>query len=134
MQAGVALLAVFSKLAMAAPSSDPSFNGYSNNSLTSRGAAGWAYFCTDMACSEGCTENWVSISNPGCISGSYGSFKNKRLAGDYTLVISPSEDCPCQSHRISGLSDDYDNDCIDISKYNGQSFRFIHGGGGDDNC
>ncbi|KAI1105617.1 hypothetical protein F4804DRAFT_303980 [Jackrogersella minutella] len=93
----------------------------------------WAQFCDDTACSQGCGES-VRVSNPGCLGES--GRKSIRFHGspdnDYSLVVSPTGNCPCQNTCASVPSG---STCWDISAYSGdQSFRFISGNCGSNNC
>jgi hypothetical protein len=95
----------------------------------------WAMFCDDTECSQNCGQS-VKVSNPGCLNengrqsilfhgGDVGS-------GDYSLVVSPSGDCPCQDTCTTVPTN---NLCWDISQYqDAQSFRFIGGHCASDNC
>ncbi|OTA90936.1 hypothetical protein M434DRAFT_397590 [Hypoxylon sp. CO27-5] len=57
----------------------------------------WAQFCDDSGCSQGCGES-VKVPNPGCLneSGRNSVLFHGGPSHDYTIVISPSADCPCQ--------------------------------------
>ncbi|KAI1359033.1 hypothetical protein F5Y08DRAFT_320584 [Xylaria arbuscula] len=92
-------------------------------------------FCDDTDCSQNCGIS-VKVSNPGCLN------QNGRQSvlfhgadagsGDYSLVVSPSSDCPCQETCTSVPNDIV---CWDISQYSdAQSFRFIGGHCDSDNC
>ncbi|KAI1463478.1 uncharacterized protein F4812DRAFT_446287 [Daldinia caldariorum] len=95
----------------------------------------WAMFCDDTECSQNCGQS-VQVSNPGCLNqngrqsirfhgGDVGS-------GDYSLVISPSGDCPCQE---SCSSIPTNTECWDISRFqDAKSFRFIGGHCDGNNC
>lgn len=58
----------------------------------------WGMFCDDTDCSQNCGIS-VKITDPGCLN------QNGRQSvlfhgadtgtGDYSLVVSPSADCPC---------------------------------------
>ncbi|KAF8177801.1 hypothetical protein K438DRAFT_1554463, partial [Mycena galopus ATCC 62051] len=95
----------------------------------------WAQFCNDKACSEGCGIS-VAVSNPGCLNENgrqsimfHGSTSS---LGNYALVVSPSENCPCQD-TCRVLSD---TQCMDISAFGGQdqSFRFNGASQGGGTC
>ncbi|KAK3681333.1 hypothetical protein B0T22DRAFT_387931 [Podospora appendiculata] len=104
-----------------------------NNITTVIQADYWAQFCDDTDCSQGCGES-VQVSNPGCLgeTGRRSILFHGGAGGDYALVVSPSGNCPCQSTCASvptGVQ------CWDISQYqSAQSFRFIGGSCGADNC
>ncbi|KAK3681312.1 hypothetical protein B0T22DRAFT_344787, partial [Podospora appendiculata] len=93
----------------------------------------WAQFCDDSNCSQNCGGS-VQVSNPGCLN--EGGRRSIRFhgggGGDYSLVVSPSGNCPCQvtcTTVPSGVG------CWDISGYSGyQSFRFIGGHCSGNNC
>ncbi|KAI2469563.1 hypothetical protein F4781DRAFT_214817 [Annulohypoxylon bovei var. microspora] len=93
----------------------------------------WAQFCDDTACSQGCGES-VSVSDPGCLneSGRKSILFHGTADNDYALVVSPSGNCPCQNTCSSVPSG---STCWDISGYSAdQSFRFISGSCGSNNC
>ncbi|KAI0143447.1 hypothetical protein GGR57DRAFT_365566 [Xylariaceae sp. FL1272] len=95
----------------------------------------WAMFCDDPFCTIGCGES-VQVSNPGCLDESgRGSvlFHGADVgSGDYSLVISDSADCPCQSDCQEVPSG---STCWDISTLStANSFRFISGTCDVNNC
>ncbi|GAW13591.1 hypothetical protein EKO27_g4550 [Xylaria grammica] len=95
----------------------------------------WAMFCDDTDCSQNCGQS-VQVSNPGCLGqngrqsilfhgGDVGS-------GDYSLVVSPDGNCPCQDACTTVPTDTL---CWDISQYqDAKSFRFISGHCDSNNC
>ncbi|KAI0394669.1 hypothetical protein F5Y17DRAFT_457737 [Xylariaceae sp. FL0594] len=96
----------------------------------------WAQFCDDTQCSQNCGES-VKVSNPGCLNeGGRQSilFHGADLTshGDFSLVVSPSGDCPCQDTCTTVPAN---FQCWDISQYSAQqSFRFIGGHCSSNNC
>ncbi|KAI1324118.1 hypothetical protein F5Y16DRAFT_424247 [Xylariaceae sp. FL0255] len=94
----------------------------------------WAMFCDDTDCTTGCGES-VSVTNPGCLNESGRQsilFHGDIDSGDYSLVVSPSGNCPCQDNCETIPSG---TTCLDISLYeDAQSFRFISGNCGSNNC
>lgn len=58
----------------------------------------WAMFCDDTDCSQNCGQS-VEVSNPGCLNQNGRQsirFHGSEFSSDYSLVVSPSADCPCQ--------------------------------------
>ncbi|KAI1288942.1 hypothetical protein F5Y03DRAFT_404296 [Xylaria venustula] len=93
----------------------------------------WAQFCEDTECSQNCGSS-VQVSNPGCLTGagSRSILFHGAGGGDYSLVVSPTGNCPCQEACETVPTDVI---CWDISQYeDAQSFRFIGGGCDSDNC
>ncbi|KAI0538581.1 hypothetical protein GGR58DRAFT_512999 [Xylaria digitata] len=95
----------------------------------------WGQFCDDTGCSQNCSGS-VRISNPGCLN-QIGR-QSIRFHGpdigrrDYSLVASPSGDCPCQD---ACLTIPTNITCWDISNHqNALSFRFISGHCDSDDC
>ena len=69
---------------------------FANSALA---GTGWAQFCNDDNCSEGCGAK-VDIENPGCLN-QYGrkSVKFSGIIGqDTNLVASPNPGCDCQNY------------------------------------
>lgn len=61
---------------------------------------GWAQFCNDDNCSEGCGAK-IDLENPGCLN-QYGRKSIKFsgiIAQDTNLVASPNPGCDCQNYR-----------------------------------
>lgn len=61
--------------------------------------AGWAQFCNDDNCNEGCGAK-VDLDNPGCLN-QYGRRSIKfsgMIQQDVNLVASPAPGCPCQNY------------------------------------
>ncbi|KAI1385523.1 uncharacterized protein F4822DRAFT_445480 [Hypoxylon trugodes] len=94
----------------------------------------WAQFCDDTSCSQNCGES-VKVSDPGCLNeGGRKSilFHGDENDGDYAFVVSSGGNCPCQS---TCTSVPHNTNCWDISQYSGdQSFRFVGGSCGSNNC
>ncbi|KAJ5995109.1 hypothetical protein N7481_002086 [Penicillium waksmanii] len=85
----------------------------------------WAQFYDDDSCggSHGLS---VSLNNPGCLNeAGRGSFKLHGYDfGQYFLISSPDNDCPCQSYctRLTGR----DNGCFKLQgNMLGSSYRFV---------
>lgn len=125
----LALLAVFAELSFGAPPQDisdlSSANPAYNNTLIP-GTQGWAYFCDDENCNEGCGES-ASVNNPGCLNES--GRKSVKLNGNiawnqFALIVSPDQNCPCQDNCFAGFSGG-DNLCVSLDNYQGSSYRFI---------
>ena len=94
---------------------------------------GWAQFCNDDACSEGCGIS-VDITNPGCLNqnGRRSIKFHGTRPSSITLVGSPGPDCPCQSHCETISTS---NECLTIPQWAGaQSFRFQSESCAGDNC
>ncbi|KAI1119709.1 hypothetical protein F5Y10DRAFT_273821 [Nemania abortiva] len=106
-----------------------------NSLVEARATDFWAMFCDDTDCSQNCGES-VRVSNPGCL-GETGRqsilFHGADVgSGDYSLVVSPGASCPCQDACATVPTDSL---CWDISQYqDAQSFRFISGNCGSNNC
>ena len=101
----------------------------------------WAQFCDDGACTVNCGES-VDTDNPGCLNEVgrnsiyfHGEFNNR---DSNSLVFSPTSDCPCQNECLDGIvtSTGYGGGyCYSLEgNVFAESFRFIEGGCGADNC
>lgn len=112
-----------------------------SHALAGAPAQAWVMFCDDENCSQNCGMN-VSINNPGCLNEpNRGSFyvRGVRGANTFSLLSSPSADCPCQAgcavpfdgtmHKCYSLSATYIFD-----KIMGESYQFIEGLCPENNC
>lgn len=131
----IALFAVLAKLSFGAPFQDASDTSSaetaSNHTLVAR-TQGWATFCNDENCNEGCGQA-VSLNNPGCLNQS--GRKSVKLNGNiawnhFALIVSPEQNCPCQDNCFSGFSGG-DDMCLSLDRYQGSSYKFISV---DDGC
>ncbi|KAE8151148.1 hypothetical protein BDV25DRAFT_139131 [Aspergillus avenaceus] len=125
LKTSVTLLAA-ATLALAAPSVDVNDVSEVNNNTLSTQTQGWAYFCNDENCNEGCGQS-VSINNPGCLNQS--GRKSLKLKGNiawdkFALLSSPDQNCPCQDNCYAAFSGG-DDLCISLDNLPGSSYRFI---------
>ena len=104
-----------------------------NSSVHAANSHGWATFCTDTKCSEGCGIS-VSLNNPGCLNEprarSVRIHDGIFLFGRFNLIVSPEDSCRCQSDCIGRFAGD-DNTCVSLDNHKGGSYRFISA---DDGC
>lgn len=95
----------------------------------------WVYFCTDDYCSENCGQ-WVNAGNPGCLNEP--DRRSMFIKGNHypyiVAVVSPGEDCHCQSDCIGDYEIGWGGECVWNPAIDGESLRFITGPCGDNNC
>ena len=126
----ISLLAALASLvnAIPAPSGEPHPSEPVGNATVNRHALsqGWATFCTDTKCSEGCGIS-VSINNPGCLKEPNArSVKiHSGIPFDmFSLVVSPGDSCRCQRNCFGYISGN-SNKCINLEGADGDSYRFV---------
>lgn len=100
---------------------------------TNKPAQGWATFCTDTQCSEGCGIS-VSLNNPGCLHEP--NARSVRIHDGiffdrFNLIVSPGDGCRCQTDCIAHIAGD-SNTCMDLDNHKGGSYRFITADGCDE--
>lgn len=89
-------------------------------------AQGWAVFCDDDNCSENCGMA-VSLNNPGCLREPHRKsvkFHGKIYWSHFNLIVSPDDQCSCQSNCADGIAGDSSH-CMSLEPFQGGSYRFI---------
>lgn len=111
----------------------------SSKPLESRNSHVYATFYNDQACSVGAGIA-VNTANPGCLNEAYREsiyFQSGdgNTASGAGLVVSPSENCPCQSTCREGVGGS--EGCYNLVENqiaHAPSYRFITGKCDPDNC
>ncbi|PWN87641.1 hypothetical protein FA10DRAFT_268974 [Acaromyces ingoldii] len=109
----------------------------------------WATFCANAEGTDNCSTDF-QVSNPGCFSVSPDSAKYVKFHADggfqdpfagktYSLIVSPQGGCNCQSNKQVFPPDQVGTKGPNVIQLNDgvasqPSYRFISGGGDDNNC
>lgn len=127
----IALLAAAATLVSAMPAAPADDTllfepGVNTTIHTNKPAQGWATFCTDTKCSEGCGIS-VSLNNPGCLHEPRA--RSVRIHDGvffdrFNLIVSPGDGCRCQTDCIDQIAGD-SNECLNLDEHRGGSYRFI---------
>lgn len=94
---------------------------------------GWARFCNDANCTEGCGQ-WVSLTNSGCLTeNSRGSIAMKNTGANIRvgLVYSPTDHCDCQTRCTEEIPEQFASACFTLdpdSARDSHSYRLINWG------
>lgn len=133
----IALLAASASFVSAMPAATNDtlqFEPGVNSTIHAANAQGWATFCTDTKCSEGCGIS-VSLNNPGCLheprARSVKIHDGIYLFDRFNLIVSPGDGCRCQTDCIGQVTGD-SNECYNLDNHKGGSYRFITADGCDE--